>query len=435
MTPTKRNKKGPIGKKKTVRMMSSRDQKSCFCSLNKQDFECKKTDWDEILAIPGIADFVLRGNDSEDSIPTSKLHLLVLGRKFESVMEQSKEAQLDYPISVVRLINNFALTGELHCDESQLAPLLQAAKEFKISGIQKFGSDLLISMINDENVLRMYRLADEFLCTHVYKRVEDYILASFQELAENPNFLPDCSSSWLEKWMKADDLNADEETLCQILNTWGLLSSENKSAFQSLAKNIRFHLLNLESFRETVLPNLDETLAGQLEKTIGDNGHNLRTRQLGGSRLPYELVFAVGGFDKSPLGTMEVFDVRSEKWHRVSQSFPAHAYHGAVVTQSDQLVVFGGFGQEGEQQNTMSFSSSTFFFDLHSKIWTKRAAMIDGPRCYVSTAELNGEVFLMGGSNGDLRLRTVEKYSFRYNEFLPCKEMQEVANSFNIFLL
>jgi kelch-like protein 10 len=284
-------------------------------------------------------------------------------------------------------------------------------------GIQRFLSDILISMISDDNILTMYRLAEQLLCHHVLKRVEDFILTRIQDLSQHPKFLPNCSRNWLEKWLKADELNADEETVFHILLAWSNLSSENSTAFQSLVRNVRFQLLKTEFFTGIVQPNLDPSLTAELHMSL-----NLSSS--GGFRLPYELVFAVGGFEKSPLGTVEVFDPRSEKWLPVDKSFPAHAYHGLVISPNHELVVFGGFGQEGH--GSLSFSSSTYFFDLHSKVWTRRASMIGGPRCYVSTAELNGDIFLMGGSNGEDRLRTVEKYSFRYNEFQSCHQMQQV---------
>ena len=57
-------------------------QKVLHLLLDKQDFACAKTDWDGILSIPGNADCVLRGNDSDKPVLSSKTHLLVLGPKF-----------------------------------------------------------------------------------------------------------------------------------------------------------------------------------------------------------------------------------------------------------------------------------------------------------------------------------------------------------------
>lgn len=63
-------------------------------------------------------------------------------------------------------------------------------------------------------------------------------------------------------------------------------------------------------------------------------------------RLPFELVFAVGGFGSQPLSDLEVFDIRARKWTKVEQCFPPHAYHG-LVADDLHIHILGGYGGNG----------------------------------------------------------------------------------------
>jgi N-acetylneuraminic acid mutarotase len=158
-------------------------------------------------------------------------------------------------------------------------------------------------------------------------------------------------------------------------------------------------------------------------------------------RLPRELVFSMGGFGQVPLGTLEVFDIRAKKWTIVKQDvkFPAHAYHGMTVSGAT-LLIFGGFGDEGLGAGA-DYYHSVFGFDLLAKTWSKRASM-DFPRCYISTAELNGNVYCLGGYNGHVRFNTVECYNVEMNNWSLVKPMQEtrsdasaVAHGGRIFIM
>jgi N-acetylneuraminic acid mutarotase len=139
------------------------------------------------------------------------------------------------------------------------------------------------------------------------------------------------------------------------------------------------------------------------------------------------LVFASGGYGQEPLGTLEVLDIRAKKWTIIQQApkFPPHAYHGMTVSGAT-LLIFGGFGDEGLGTGGVYYNS-VFAFDLLTKTWSKRASM-DFPRCYISTAELNGNVYCLGGYNGHVRFNTVECYSVEMNNWSLMRPMQETRS-------
>jgi kelch-like protein 10 len=141
-------------------------------------------------------------------------------------------------------------------------------------------------------------------------------------------------------------------------------------------------------------------------------------------RVPHELVFAVGGFTTKACSTVEVFDIRAQRWCPVQDSvFPSHAYHGAAALDG-KLFVLGGFG---EDEDGPEHYESAYCMDLSSQVWARKSAM-QNRRCYVSVAELQGKVYCIGGYNGHLRFNTVECFDPNTNQWTMVKPMNKVRS-------
>jgi kelch-like protein 10 len=385
----------------------------CYCLIDEKQFHCHQTNWNEIFAIPGTTDFSLLGNDSNKSIHTCKILLTVLGPKFETLLGAS-EIRLDYPFSVVEAINDLALTGRPKIDESNVELLLKAAKEFNLIGFKKFASIFLLSNLNAKNVVRIYQLAMEFLCSHDIQRIEKYILSNITDLAEHPEFLHNCTAEWMLQWLKNDELNAPEESIFLILQSWAQISENNAKSFGNLVKQIRFNLLKPEFFNVVLKPCpllRDKFFLQEAQKSVRSVTttvhHQLRFRPKN-LRLPFELVFSVGGFGSQSLPTLEVFDVRANRWFQLQNHIPSLSYHG-MVTHNYELMTFGGFGDDGFGAGP-NFISTAFRFNLLEKTWRK-TSFAETKRCYVCVVKLGDDIYCIGGFNGNIRLNSVEKYS------------------------
>ena len=138
---------------------------ACYCQTHPDHFKAKKCDWEEIFQIPGMTDATLMGNDSPETIQTCRILLASLGEKFEALLGQST-IKLNCPFSAVRVLHEFTLSGLCNCDKTNFEPLLILAKEFDIEGVQLFCGLFLRSRENVKNVLRMYQMSKELLCSH-----------------------------------------------------------------------------------------------------------------------------------------------------------------------------------------------------------------------------------------------------------------------------
>ena len=369
---------------------------TCYCVIDPGIFQAKKSNWEEIFEIPGMSNITLMGNDSLQTIKTCQILLASLGTKFESLLEQST-IELNYPFTIVSTLHEFSLSGEIDCNRTNIEPLLRAAKEFNVDGIRMLGGRYLVSLVNAENVTKIYQLSQELLCLHFTNQIKNFMLANFQDLSQTGNFLKECSRDLMELLLKDDELNVTEENLVSILLSWAKISPENALDLAGLLNHIRFGLVSETFFNTKVKSN----------ELLQSN-----------TRLPNQFVLSIGGYTNEPVAQIEVLEIRKQKWYTLpGPGFPTHAYHDIQMIGGNDVFVFGGFGN-GE--DGPEFFVDTFHLDLLTNFWTKKSSM-DFPRCYLSTAVLNGEIFCIGGFDGFSRSKTAEKYHPDTNQWTQVK--------------
>lgn len=83
-------------------------------------------------------------------------------------------------------------------------------------------------------------------------------------------------------------------------------------------------------------------------------------------RLPYEVLFAIGGwFDGSASTLFETYDIRADRWieFKFGDSYGARAYHSAAVIGTKIYCIGGYSGSEYYNKCTV--------FDTEAKTWTE----------------------------------------------------------------
>ncbi|NXP50606.1 KLH10 protein, partial [Heliornis fulica] len=161
--------------------------------------------------------------------------------------------------------------------------------------------------------------------------------------------------------------------------------------------------------------------------------NNLNTYGLGYSnvpnplsrpRLPYNLLFAIGGWSgRRPTSTMETYDARADKWLNIpcQQESPI-AYHGTVYLKGFIYVI-------GGSDSLDCFNSVKRFDPLH-KTWQQVAPM-HWRRCYVSVTVLNNLIYAMGGFDGHTLLNTAERYEPETNQWTLIAPMHQQRSDAN----
>ena len=92
--------------------------------------------------------------------------------------------------------------------------------------------------------------------------------------------------------------------------------------------------------------------------------------------------------------------------------FVKRAYHGVGLI-NQVVYIFGGFNRCGDHGY---YSSDTFAFNVLAQDWNAKSNMNE-KRCYVSSAELGGYLYAIGGFNGTERLKSAERYDPKTNQW------------------
>ncbi|XP_028566070.1 kelch-like protein 22 isoform X1 [Podarcis muralis] len=80
-------------------------------------------------------------------------------------------------------ILNFIYTSELELGLSNVQEILTAACQLQIPEVIKFCCDFLMSWVDEENVLDVYKLADLFHLSHLSEQLDSYVLKNFVTLS------------------------------------------------------------------------------------------------------------------------------------------------------------------------------------------------------------------------------------------------------------
>uniref|UniRef100_H2Y8L9 BTB domain-containing protein n=1 Tax=Ciona savignyi TaxID=51511 RepID=H2Y8L9_CIOSA len=142
-------------------------------------------------------------------------------------------------------------------------------------------------------------------------------------------------------------------------------------------------------------------------------------------RFPQSLLLVVGGWsNESPTQSAEIYQPKMNKWMPAEECFPTllrkpRAYH-AILYDDGWIYVIGGF--DGET----TFNGCDRFNIFNGK-WQKMCGMINR-RCYVGIALLQGEIYAVGGKNGEQegdRLKSAEKFNPNLNTWTKLPDMIE----------
>lgn len=151
--------------------------------------------------------------------------------------------------------------------------------------------------------------------------------------------------------------------------------------------------------------------------TISSGTSVITTPKFAIPRLPYEVIFAIGGWSEgAPQTIIESYDTRADRWINVSEVDPAgpRSYHGTGVI-GTKLYCIGGF-------NGTEYFNTCSRFDAARKKWREIAPM-HTRRCYVSVAVLDGKIYALGGYDGSTRQNTCERYCPKTNQWTMIPSM------------
>ncbi|XP_070152244.1 kelch-like protein 10 [Polyergus mexicanus] len=398
--------------------------------------------WSELRANQQLCDGVIRC-PRDQVFPVHRAILSAVSPYFKALFtnslrggrtETSEIVISSVPGEIFSLILDYAYTGICDINADNVEQLLPIADQFEVLGIVQLCCQFLLQELRPENCLGIFKFARHYFCRDLEKQGRKYIRHHFKQILQESAEFKDLHYDELEAILRDDELNVkNEEIVFDAVKTWVETSVEKRRVYlPRLLKCIRYGLMSHkyfinnilswklveedEAYQQILLP-VNTYLTEQDAKQ--NNGEIDLKNPLARPRIPYEILFAIGGWSAgSPTSFVETYDTRADRWFvSVNTDVTPRTYHG-LCTLNNLIYMIGGF--DGNEH-----FSTVRCFDPVTKEWRERACMYHA-RCYVSVCTHGGKIYALGGYNGRTRMSSGERYEPQRNqwEMIPSMHRQ-----------
>ncbi|TGZ51790.1 hypothetical protein CRM22_010718 [Opisthorchis felineus] len=314
---------------------------------------------------------------------------------------------------------DFIYTGEICVTEDTVQTLLPAANLLQLNSVRDACCDFLQSQLHPSNCLGIQRFADLHDCPDLLASSRRFTEQHFGELLEQDEEFLALTADQLVQLISSDQLAVSEDRVFEAVLRWVAHDVEQRqAAAPSLCSRVRFSLLPRDylvrlSQSDTFLAAnpwckdyLIEALSYHLlswEQKLLVNSERAKPRTPIG--LP-KILIVVGGQAPKAVRSVEYFEFRTGLW-RSGMVDPATAQSSPALVDTQ---LHGG--SSPPQPSSTPSSSSTLVFSALTGASLPPSTIADLPsrRCRCGVAVVGGLVYVVGGFNGALRVRSVEVY-------------------------
>lgn len=360
---------------------------------------------------------------------SSYFNAMFTGNLAES--SQDRVTLNDIEASVMELLINYAYTSEIVINRQNVQALLSASNLLEILPVKEACCQYLEQNMDEANCIGIHCFAEAHACTELQQKSKHYALEHFTAVSLQEEYLQ-LTMEKLTEFLKDDELCvASEEQVFHSAMRWLDYSTDSrKNNFDKVLENIRLPLMTPYFLYDTV--EKQEVIKGSPKcRALIDDAKNyllledrrselqtVRT-QLRKSSGYMEVIICVGGEDdKVVLRSVEMFDPDTCRWKPLACLPFAISKHGMVSSGDNYIYLAGGEFPDG------SASRSVWRFDQNLDTWMEMVPM-NVARSELGITILDGQVYAIGGWDGNCRLDSVERYDPATNSwaFIPPMKM------------
>ena len=335
---------------------------------------------------------------------------------------------------VLKTIVNCAYTGYISSGPNEIWEILEAAEYYELNDVIQACCTYLVYQLNLNNCIKLFYYGSKY--QHKLKMgAWNMIKTNFQVLVEQAPDFTLLTIDQLKKLLKDDELNLlNEDIAWQSITRWIHHNPLERNVYlKELLALLRFGRMSKTCLQEQIASDLlihqNSEALNMVRDMVKQNKNEFEFQTVDGygipvgltpyhirPRVPNQVMFAIGGWlEGVPTTLIETYDVRTNKWFesKMSHKFP-RAYHGAQEINGVIYLVGGTNGSE--------ILNTVHCYDPSKNKWYQRANMFE-QRCYVSTAVVDNYLYVLGGHNGLQRIRTAEKYEYQKNQWYKISEM------------
>ncbi|KAK2913271.1 hypothetical protein Q8A67_001670 [Cirrhinus molitorella] len=326
---------------------------------------------------------------------------------------------------VLRDLLDFIYSGRLNLSFRNVWDLTEAASQFQLQGALSLCLNFLQDNIDETSCLDILALAEAYSLEDLGRRAEDYVLAHFQRVAEGEKFR-DLPCIQLQRLLERDALNADSElAVFRAVVNWVEDDKERRlSHLSRLMQSIRFALMRPEELQEVQDCKLLLRSSGgkTVLETVSNLLHGDRRNSDCKPRTPNQVLVLVGGdcvnenFERREPNLCLWFArrfvrgeglIRTIEWRPLAHLPEPPRFRHCVCVLNNALYILGGRKYYG----ALDILKTALRFDPAQGRW-ERLPDMSRPRDYFAAVCHRGKVFVLGGNCDDMNcLDSVECYT------------------------
>nr|XP_027197999.1 kelch-like protein 10 [Dermatophagoides pteronyssinus] len=340
-----------------------------------------------------------------------------------------KEFVIDSSVSadVLRQIIYFAYHMNASLNEINSIETAEFAAKYHIDSLVDYCLRYFQDNCTIRNVLKGFKISIQ-IGSNYRSFFQSFIENNFQKIFNSKSkqdllTINDCSILEIIGSQRLDSRN--EEQIWQIIYDWidYDIPGRLKYVEHALTNVLRFgrlkdEFLKTKIFGCNLFQQLEPNLQTRLIKWIDDlNNQTVVIRD--GYGLKYckhslyyqpretkELLLVGGGWvEGSTTNSLELYDYQTNLWLRCPLILKDKISYFGLEMINDIVYVFGGSNGTDVFQYLHAFN-----LNEPQRQWTSKCSMIER-RCYVSSANLNGQLYAIGGFNRQTRVRSCERYN------------------------
>lgn len=358
--------------------------------------------------------------------------------------------QRQYTISIKNIdyaslneLVKYCYLGSVNVNESNVQILLSAATMLSCKDVIKICSDFLISKLQTSNALGIYTYAELIGCKDLKESSFSFILNNFVEIMQKDEFVQlsapiladiiasDCLYTGKEgehvvisavvKWASFDDVNRrqylplliqhirfpkfNHQELLNLETDYPLIFNEYCSK-DLLIEALKYHLITnscgIESFVRTSNSDFKKFYNYQNISNNSLDLTNARFRER--VSLPrQQCLIVIGGQAPKAICQCEYYDFSTNQWNEFICDLPTRRCRSGIVVLNGLIYAIGGF-------NGQCRVRTVDLFDPKLNQWTQ-CASLEVKRSTLGACVLDGLIYAVGGFDGLLGLQTAEVYN------------------------
>ncbi|NXC20048.1 KLH28 protein, partial [Corythaeola cristata] len=393
-----------------------------------------------------LCDIILRVGDVK--IHAHKVVLASISPYFKAMftgnLSEKENSEVEFQCideAALQAIVEYAYTGTVFISQDTVESLLPAANLLQIKLVVKECCAFLESQLDPGNCIGISRFAETYGCHDLYLAANKYICQNFEDVCQTEEFF-ELTHSELDEIVSNDCLNVvTEETVFYALESWIKYDVQERQKYLAqLLHCVRLPLLSVKFLTRLYEANHlirdDHTCKHLLNEALKYHfmpEHRLshQTMLMTRPRCAPKVLCAVGGKAGlfACLESVEMYFPQNDSWIGLAPlSIPRYEFGICVLDQ--KIYVIGGIATHVCQGiSYRKHENSVECWDPDTNTWTSLERMFEG-RSTLGVAVLAGELYALGGYDGQSYLRTVEKYIPKVKEWQLVAPMNKTRSCF-----